>query len=106
MGKLVDMSKVAKLGGMARAKKLSWEKLRAIAQQGGLAARGKKRKPYRKRKKIPNETQMINELLVTLHDHLADGGKIYPRTPVGKGSETVSQRVAELIRMSKQKKKT
>lgn len=104
MGKLIDPVKAGRLGGKARAENLTWQRRREIAREGGLAARGKERKPYKKRRNISGKRLMLYELLVTLHDELARGWKVRPNTPVGGGPDTVTQRVAELLRMSNKKK--
>lgn len=51
VGMKLDMSKVAALGGRARAQKLSQEERAEISRKGGLAARGRPRKPYKRKKK-------------------------------------------------------
>jgi general stress protein YciG len=47
----MDIKHLPSIGGKARAKKLTKEQRQEIARKGGLAARGKPRKPYKKRKK-------------------------------------------------------
>ena len=98
------MEEFASLGGKARASKLSPEQRKEIARKGAEAIRGKKREkrgPYKKKRKIFNKKQKLRELLVVLHDHFAAGWKVYPQTTLSNEGETVSQRVAELLRSYK-----
>lgn len=105
----MKVERIPSLGGKARARKLSAEKRKEIARKGADAIRGKtrtKRGPYKKRKKPKGQKQKLYELLVNLHDHLAYGWRIYPTTPIGKGPDTVAQRVAELLRIKNKKKRS
>lgn len=51
LGRVMDIREAGSRGGKARARNKTKEELAAIGRLGGEAARGKPRKPYKKRRK-------------------------------------------------------
>jgi general stress protein YciG len=48
--KVLNTSEAGRLGGLARSRNLTPEQIAEIGRKGGIAARGKPRKKYRRRK--------------------------------------------------------